>query len=85
MKNKIADLSDDALLKKRNFLKKIIAAFGIVSIFLLIFVFYLFTNTDFDAKFFPALVPLFVLPAAFSPLLIAFGQVNKEVKVRNLK
>ena len=83
-KNAFAELTDEQLLKKRDLLKGISMGFGIIVIVIICILIYLFTTKGFKDIAFATLIPVFVLPVTFTPLLINLGLINKEIKSRNL-
>ncbi len=83
--NKLSELSDEKLLKKRDLLKGITIGFSIVVILILFFFIYIFLTKGFDNIPVASIVPVIALPTTFLPLLIILKQLNKEIKSRNLK
>lgn len=83
--NKLSELSDEKLLKKRDLLKGVTIGFGMIVILILVFFIYIFFTKGFDNIPVASLVPTIALPVTFLPLLIILGELNKEVKSQNLK
>ncbi|WP_028295361.1 hypothetical protein [Olivibacter sitiensis] len=86
--NKIAELSDEKLLKQKGLLKSILMAFGIMGILMLAVVIYIYVTSDSDklARIFPLPLglPIFIFPISLLPTLINLNLLNKEIKSRNL-
>jgi hypothetical protein len=83
-KNSFAKLTDEALLKKINLLKGFLTAFGIIYAVIILILLYLFFNKNFGQISVAVFVPLLVLPAVLSPVLISYNLLRKERIVRNL-
>lgn len=83
--NRLAELSDETLLKRRNLIKGVAIGFGVVVIITLTIFIYLFFTKGFNDLELATLIPVIALPITFAPLLIILGQLNKELKARNLK
>ncbi|MES2863583.1 MAG: hypothetical protein V4666_05655 [Bacteroidota bacterium] len=83
-KNIFAELTDEKLLKKRDLLKGISIGFGIIFILVISILIYILAAKDFKNINIATLIPVFVMPITFTPLLINLGLINKEIKSRNL-
>lgn len=80
--DKLSTASSKKLIKKRDLLKGATIGFGIV--FLLVIAFFSYLLVTKGTKDFPfvILMPVFILPVMFLPLLVSLGIVNKEIKSR---
>ncbi|CAH0336504.1 hypothetical protein FVB9288_02208 [Flavobacterium sp. CECT 9288] len=83
-KNTLVELSNEALLKKRDFMKGVTIGFSIIYFFLLSFIIYLVVVRGFKNISGVVFLPIFVFPTTFMPLLIYFGLIKKEIKSRQL-
>lgn len=83
-KNIYEELTNENLIKKRNLLKGVSIGFGIVFILAIAILVYLFATQGFNGVPIVTLVPVFTLPVTFTPLLINWGLLDKEIKSRNL-
>ncbi len=83
-KNAFAELTDAQLLKKRDLFKGISIGFGIILVIVICILIYLFTTKGFKNIAITTLIPVFILPVTFTPLLINFSLINQEIKSRNL-
>ncbi|GAA3968662.1 hypothetical protein GCM10022246_21750 [Pedobacter ginsengiterrae] len=78
MKNNLSDQSLEFLIKQRNLLKGVAIGFGIV----LLLAFGIFAYVAIEKKNFALLA---IFPASMItmlPILLRFGQINKEIKSR---
>ncbi len=82
-KNTFAELTDEKLLKKRDLLKGISIGFAIIFILVISILIYLLASKGFK-KNIATLIPIFIMPVTFTPLLINLGLINQEIKSRNL-
>ncbi|MFD2941396.1 hypothetical protein [Flavobacterium notoginsengisoli] len=82
-KNIYENFTDAKLIKTRNLLKGIAIGFGVVFIVALAVSIYLITSKGLKDSI-AALIPVFSLPVVFTPLLINFSLLSKEIKCRNL-
>ncbi|OLY92035.1 hypothetical protein SAMN05444008_106184 [Cnuella takakiae] len=82
--NSYQELTNEALIKKRDLLKAVSIGFGIVFFLALAVLTYLFTTKDPEKASVATLIPVFMLPITFVPLLINLGLLSKEIKARNL-
>jgi hypothetical protein len=83
-KNIYEELSNEELMKKRDFLKGISIGFGIIFILAISILTYLLAEKGFKNVSIATLVPLFTLPIFFVPLLINLSLLKNEIKSRNL-
>jgi uncharacterized protein YacL len=83
-KNSFTKLNDEALLKRINLFKVILNAIGIVYVLIIIVLLYLFFNKNFGQTSVAIFVPILVLPAVLSPILINYNLLKKERIGRNL-
>ena len=74
------NLNDEDLIKKRNLIKGATIGLGIVDIAVFVILIYLFLKVGSEERNFATLIPLFILPITFIPLLINLNLINKEVK-----
>ena len=81
-KNIYQDLPDDKLLKKRDLMKGVVIGFGIIFFVAIAVLLYLFSK--YDNIPFATIIPIFILPVTFAPLLINLNLINKESRHRNL-
>jgi uncharacterized integral membrane protein len=84
MKNKLSKLNDEDLLKKIKLLKGVIKAFSILYVLIILLLLYLFLNKNFGQTSVAVFVPILVLPAILSPLLISYNLHRKEGVARKL-
>ena len=82
--NNISELSNEKLIKRRNLLKGFLIGIGIVWIFMIAFLVYIYINQGFSKVSFPTLLPICILPITLMPLIINVGLLNKEIKSRKL-
>ncbi len=78
------NLSDEDLLKKRKTIKSAVIGLGIADLLATIIIVYLFASADPESRKITTLLPLFILPITFMPLIVSLSQINTEVKSRNL-
>lgn len=83
--NRLAELSDEVLLKRRDLIKGIAIGSGVLLIILLAIFICLAVTKGLNDIPLASLIPVLLLPVSFSPILIVLGQLNKEMKGRNLK
>jgi hypothetical protein len=83
-KNSFAKLTNEALLKRLNLFKGILTAIGILYVLIIIVLLYLFFNKNFGQISVAVFVPILVLPAVLSPILISYNLLKKERLIRNL-
>lgn len=83
-KNAYESLTNEQLLEKKNLFKGVLIGFGIVVVLAIVILLYLLSTNVFDKKSFATLLPIFILPVTFAPLLVSFSLLNKEIKNRNL-
>ena len=76
------ELTNEELLKKRDLFKGVSIGFGVIFMLAIAVMIYLFTIKGSSVSI--ALIPVFILPVTFVPLLINFSILNKEIKSRNL-
>ncbi|OXA81305.1 hypothetical protein SAMN05444397_10355 [Flavobacterium aquidurense] len=76
------ELTNEELLKKRDLFKGVSIGFGVIFMLAITVMIYLFTVKGSNVAI--ALIPVFILPVTFVPLLLNFTLVNKEIKLRNL-
>lgn len=77
-KNPFADLSTESLVKKRDLLKGVLIAFGMMWVVLLGVAIY-FYITKSTLKLF---IPMAILPMTLLPSFIQLTLLNKELKTR---
>lgn len=82
-RNTYQDLTKEQLVKKMNSLKGALMGFGIVVVLAIAILLYLFVTNKSGKLPIAVLIPVLVLPVTFTPLLIALGQLNKEIRNRN--
>ncbi|WP_289665165.1 hypothetical protein [Flavobacterium panacagri] len=82
-KNVYENFTDQRLLKTRSLLKGIAIGFGIIFILALVVAIYIIALKGLKDSI-AALIPVFSLPIVFTPLLINFSLLSKEIKLRNL-
>ncbi|NHM01412.1 hypothetical protein [Flavobacterium difficile] len=83
-KNIYSDLTDEQLLKKRNFFKGISIAFALIFIVAISILLYLFVTKGFKNSSIVTLLPIFMLPITLMPLFINFSLIHKEIKSRKI-
>lgn len=83
-KNSYAEMTDEQLLKKKNLLKGASIGIGISFILAISILIYILIQKDFKNVNIVTLIPVFIMPVTFTPLLINLGLLNKEIKSRNL-
>ena len=83
-KNIYEELTNEELLKKRDLFKGVSIGFGVVFILAIAIIIYLFTTQGIKNVSIATLIPVFILPVTFFPLLINLSLLNKEIKSRNL-
>jgi len=83
-KNIYEELTNEELLKKRALFKGVSIGFGVIYLLAIAIVIYLFTSKGFKNMSIATLIPIFILPITFFPLLINLSLLNKEIKSRNL-
>lgn len=83
-KDYFAKLTNEELTKKIKLLKGVLIAFSIIYAVIIVVLLYLFFNKNFGQLSIAVFVPLLVLPATLSPLLISYNMHRKEYKLRNL-
>lgn len=84
-KNIYENLTNEQLLKKRDLLKGVTIGLGIVALTAIVIISYLIFSNGIKNVPFATLIPVFALPVTFTPVMVSLGQINKEVKSRNLK
>jgi len=82
-KNIYEELTNEELVKKKALFKGVSIGFAIIYILAIAIIIYLFTSKEFNVSI-ATLIPLFILPITFFPLLINLSLLNKEIKARNL-
>lgn len=82
--NSISDLSNEKLIKRRDLFKGFLIGIGLVWLFMIAFVIYIFATKDTSNFSFVVFLPIFILPVTLTPLFINVGLLNKEVKSRKL-
>lgn len=84
MDNKnFTELTDRKLIKRRDLFKGFLIGIGIVWLFMIAFVIYIFATREVKVSF-VVFLPIFILPVTLTPLFINVGLLNKEIKSRNL-
>ncbi|QOG03653.1 hypothetical protein [Flavobacterium sp. MDT1-60] len=83
-KNIYEELTNKELIKKKALFKNVSIAFGVIYILAIAIIIYLFTTKGFKNVSIATIVPVFILPVTFFPLLINLSLLNKEIKSRNL-
>jgi hypothetical protein len=83
-KNPIANLSNEKLIKRREFLKGALIGIGIIWILLTAICTYIFFKQGLKNNSFVMFIPLFTLPATLLPLFINLSLLSKEIKSRKL-
>lgn len=83
-KNIYEELTNKQLLKKKSFLKGVSIGLGIVFLFVITILVYLWSENKLKNDSVGSFIPVFILPITFLPLLINFKLINKEIKSRNL-
>lgn len=83
-KNIYQEMTNEELIKKRDLFKSVLIAFGVIFIIALVAIIYILTVKGLDKVSIATLIPVFILPLTFFPLLINFGLLNKEIKSRDL-
>lgn len=82
--NSISDLSNEKLIKRRDLFKGFLIGIGLVWLFMIAFIIYIFATKDTSNFSFVVFLPIFILPVTLTPLFINLGLLNKEVKSRKL-
>ncbi|MDR6969340.1 hypothetical protein J2X31_003370 [Flavobacterium arsenatis] len=82
--NNLSELSNEKLIKRRDLFKGFLIGIGIVWLFMIAVMVYLFATKDMSKVSFAVFIPIFVLPVTLTPLFINVGMLNKEVKSRKL-
>lgn len=82
--NALAELSTEKLIKRRDLFKGFLIGIGLVWLFMVAFVIYIFATKDTSQFSFVVFLPIFILPVTLSPLLINVGLMNREIKSRKL-
>jgi hypothetical protein len=83
-KDYFAKLSNEELIKKIKLFKGVLIGFSVIYAVIILVLLYLFLNKNFGQLSIAVFVPLLVLPATLSPLLISYNMHRKEFKLRNL-
>ncbi|MEL1252447.1 hypothetical protein AAEO57_01560 [Flavobacterium sp. DGU38] len=83
-KNIYEELTNKQLLKKKNLLKGASIGLGIVFLFALFILVYLWSENKLKNGSVGTFIPIFILPITFVPLLINFKLINQEIKSRDL-
>lgn len=83
-KNIYEDLTNDELIKKRNLMKGVSIGFGIIFIFAIAVLIYILFLKGLKNVSIATLIPIFIMPIAFSPLLTNYSLLNQELKSRTL-
>jgi len=85
MKKKLySELSNEALLKRRDLFKGILIGFSIIYVIVIAIFIYLFAVKGFKNFSVAAIMPVFFLPVVFMPLMINWNLLSTEIKARNL-
>lgn len=84
-KNKLSELSDEKLIKRRDLLKGVLIGMYTICIVLIVLLLYIFIYKESSKIRLSTFVPVFMLPVITLPLLFQVNTLNKEVKARNLK
>ena len=85
MKKKLySELSNETLLKRRDFFEGVLIAFSIIYALVIGIFIYLFAVDGFKKLSVTAIMPVFFVPLAFAPLLINYNLILTEIKARNL-
>lgn len=82
--NTISQLSNEKLVKRRDLFKGFLIGIGLVWVFMIAFVLYIYATQDTSKFSFVVFLPIFILPVTLAPLFINVGLLNKEVKSRKL-
>ncbi|MNQ63436.1 hypothetical protein D3C85_778170 [compost metagenome] len=83
-KNIYEELTNEELIKKKALFKSVSIAFGVIYVLAIAIILYLFTTKGFKNVSIATIIPVFILPVTFFPLLINLSLLNKEIKSRNL-
>ncbi|MCG2611985.1 hypothetical protein LZZ90_10750 [Flavobacterium sp. SM15] len=81
--NTYQNLTNEQLIKKRNSLKGASIGFALLYFLAIVVLIYLLTTKGFKNFSIATLIPLFIMPITFIPLLISLNLMNKELKKRN--
>lgn len=83
-KNYYEELTDENLIKKRGLLKGVTIGFGIIIAIALSVIMYVLLGKDSGKVSIAVLIPLFMLPITFLPIMINLSLLNKEIRRRNI-
>jgi hypothetical protein len=83
-KNSFSKLDDQALFTKLKLVQGVLLGFSLLYAIIILVLLYLFFNRNFGQLSVAIFVPIIVLPAVFSPLVISFSMLKKEKTARNL-
>lgn len=83
-KNIYENLTNDKLLKMRKLLKGASIVPGIIALLAFATIIYLLIAKGIKNYNIASLIPVFILPITFVPLLINLSLINKEIKLRKL-
>lgn len=72
----------EQLIKKRDLLKSVVNAFGIIFLIGIVVLLYILTIRDVKKVSIAVFVPLFTFPITLLPVLISLSNVNTEIKSR---
>ncbi len=82
---KLAALSTEELIKKKNQFKGIAIGFGVMYVLAMGVFVYLLLVRQLKNVSVAAFIPLFGLPASLTPFFVYLGMLNKELKSRGVK
>lgn len=80
--NKLSELSNEELNKRKNLLKGVLIGFGIIYLLAIAVMIYLLSVKGFKNVPIATLIPIFSLPVIITPILTNLGLVTKELKSR---
>ena len=84
-KNKLSELADEKLMRRRDLLKGFLIGVYVVCVLLIGLLLYLFFNDKLNNMTIASIIPVFMLPVITLPLILQVNTLNKEIKFRNLK
>lgn len=83
-KNTYAEMGNEELITKTNFMKSILIAFVIIYFIAILILLYLYLNKNYGDASIALLVPIFITPVMLAPVLINYRMLRAEKKSRNL-
>ena len=83
-KNNFSELSNEDLLKKHKIVKSATIGLGICFIIAILILLYILIQKEFKNINIATILPVFMMPITFTPLLLNLGLIKKEIKSRNL-